>query len=377
MTGRCPGRLEIRSNDIVRVEIVPNRGPASMGAELVRALAWAECADIASAFVTRDGLDVIRQALEEARRGRRRLIVRLVVGLRDRFTPRGALSMCLALEKKYRGRFLVRYARNKRFHWKLFALRKGKARRVYIGSANLTGDGLSASGELSAKLTAKSQSPAIKSLEGEFNCVWRNEELSGYLDGRLLRVYRERKPSASVGSSREDGALDDLLRSPDRPPPEPDGEIRRRKPRVLYVPKEMDQDAEAILKAQKTGWCASHWGYVCFESKQNREMIRKAGVVLLVERGHHKSWRLEMQIIQDVADVRTDDGNYFVAHNRVPYSRSLSYAKARKLLTEVGITWKKIKNDAALNGEQLALLCSLLHISPTRMNQLNPSQTQP
>jgi HKD family nuclease len=132
----------------MKLEVVPNKGPASMGPELSRGLSWAKSLDIATAFLTVRSLERLEEALMNAQDSGRLLRIRLLCGLYQRFTSAATIRAAVRLQKKYSDQFHIRIARNNRFHWKLYLLHSNAKSCAYVGSANFTEDGLTASGEL-------------------------------------------------------------------------------------------------------------------------------------------------------------------------------------------------------------------------------------
>ena len=170
----------------MKIEAIPNKGPASVGPEVTECFNWASSAYIASAFLTSASLERIEEALIEAEKTHNPTEIRLLVGLYQRFTSAASITKAYKLQEKYPNNFWVRISRNNRFHWKLYMFTKNSDQRIYVGSANFTEDGLTASGELSVKITAQTTDQISKSLQHEFNSLWEDKNHSFSPDEKFL-----------------------------------------------------------------------------------------------------------------------------------------------------------------------------------------------
>lgn len=342
----------------MRVEAIPNRGLASMAFELERSLLWAEQVDIASAYVTVAALRQLEHFLEDAQKKKRQLTVRLLFGLYQRFTPPAALDKMLKLQKAYPARLFVRVATNNRFHWKLYLVKNRNSRRLYVGSANLTEDGLSASGELSLKVTANAKDRITHLLEKEFEDLWRDE--SFILNKSVLNKYQKvKRPPTIVTFPQGDDAISSLLRDAERPPKLP---LAKTKPRVAFVPDDVSDETARIVRTE-TNWEQNGWNYMCFPRRDWFDHIYDAGVFLYVVFGARpKEYWIRFHRIRDSVELVTPDGNYFIAHSRLANGWWRRYDKVKAELDLVGLTWKKIEADAILNERQIEVLCRLLHV---------------
>jgi|GEM_PF-1530335 HKD family nuclease len=347
----------------MKIEAIPNKGPASMGPEIDRSLEWAEQVDIASAFVTSKALNHLEKSLAKAQSEKRQLTVRLLFGLYQRFTPPEALKMMLDLQKKYPGRLYVQVARNNRFHWKLYIFRKRSSRRFYIGSANLTEDGLTSEGELSVKLTTKTSDAIANTLETEFDKLWKDKSKSFLLRKDVWKEYKKFKRPAFI-SQHEDSAISGLLTKPDRPPPPP----TKPKPRIVFVDKVLLPETDNIIDA-RTNWDKKNWDYMC-TGKQLHNNIVNAKVFLYVTWDDNpKKYYVEFRRVEETVELDTPDGKYFIAHSKIPYGYSLRYSEVKKRFEEVGLTWKIIKASRQLNSDQLQATSRLLHVKPETLVQ--------
>jgi len=335
-----------------------------MGPEIERSLSWAVEADIATAFVTSAAV----KRLETALRRKRSLKVRLIIGLYQRFTPPPALLKLLSLGGEFPSRLRVRVARNNRFHWKLYAFRSGGIRRFYVGSANLTQDGMTAEGELCLKVTSATRDSISKSLESEFDALWLDESKSFKLNKGLLKVYRKAaRPPLTVVNPDKDKKLREMLKPPERLKHEP-AQAANARPRVCFISSYMYEETVEIVETE-TNWNKKRWEFVLYPYKTDFDKEQIGHLLLLVahQDSARKFW-IEFVRVVDKTMLDTLDGKYFVAYTRVPYSRAQQYDEAvKRELKRVGLTWGKIEDQASLNRMQVETLCRILHVKPERV----------
>ena len=351
----------------MKVEAVPNRGPASLGAEIVRSLEWADQVNIASAFVTPKALEYLESALHRAQKAKRPFEVRLLFGLYQRFTPPQALDKMLKLKRAYPGQFSVRIVRNNRFHWKLYTFRKGNSRRFYIGSANLTDDGLTAEGELSLKIAAKSADSIVQTLESEFDSIWRDDSFS--LSKTIREKYKAvKRPPVTFTDSRKDDVISKLLRDAERTESLHIPTTAKPKPRIIFVDSDLQEETMKIVSAE-TNWDKQKWLYMGDTSKYFIELVVTANVFLYVTwyAPKPKDYWLEFHQVRDTTQIETPDGKYFVAHSRVPSGWRLRYEDVKQELAQIGLTWNKIRSCPIIKSHQLETLCHLLHIKQEKI----------
>jgi HKD family nuclease len=353
----------------MKIEVIPNKGPASVGPQLEELLDWSEHICIASAFATPASLDRIETALSQAQENSRRFEVYLLIGLYQRFTSARAIAKALRLQRTYPEMFSIRVARNNRFHWKLYIFGKGNSRKFFVGSANFTEDGLTASGELSVKITAQVDDSISRSLQAEFDTLWDSDRHSFSPGAAFLRNYRKLKRPPHVVRIPTDNSIGRLLynaervRKPPRPSNKPSGKVR---PRLIFADRRLRQDTIDKISRYKNNWDEHDWMYFC-TYRSDFEYTRNAGLLVYVTDGDDEAkspdeYRIEFHRVDDSAVIQTRDGRYFVAHSRVPYTRSVKYGDVKRELCKVGRTWKKLRSDKFLNEEQIEALCQLLHV---------------
>lgn len=356
----------------MRLEVIPNKGPASLGPELTRGFSWARSIDIATAFLTTGSLDRIEKALADVRNSGDSMRIRLLCGLFQRFTSADTIQVAVRLQKKFPNQFCIRVARNRRFHWKLYLLRKNSMVLVYIGSANFTEDGLTASGELSIKISSGNDDKLVKSVQSEFDELW-GKKNSFAPDDKFLKSYGRLNRPPRVFNESIDNPVLKLLQEPERindMQHEGTGTShhpKARKPRVrlIYVEYFLQPETKKIIK-QKTSWDLNGWDYTCLAS-QNYGPAKNAAALVradFIKKGPESRLELAFHTVEDSVKIKTPDGNCFIAHSRIPYSRVRDYQEIKKELTKVGLTWMKLRQDRTLTQVQVQKLCELLRVNP-------------
>ena len=168
----------------MNIDVVDNEGQSSMFAELRKELATATMARLSTASLTRDGIEFIEEALN---RKRENLHVRLMIGLYNGHTEPAALRRLLRLMKNFSDRLEVRIAENPRFHWKahIFTGRKGVT--AFVGSSNLTADGLNTEGEINLRIAAVSGNSISRHVIDTFDRVWKRRAIP--LNSKIVEAF--------------------------------------------------------------------------------------------------------------------------------------------------------------------------------------------
>lgn len=349
----------------MKIEVLPNVGPASMVSELTNGMEWATNLDIASAFVTTAALERLELALIRAQKAGRNLTIRLLVGLYQRFTSAATIAKAVRMQQSYPEQFSIRIARNQRFHWKLYTFRRGHSRRLYVGSANLTEDGLRASGELCVKITAQDRDQVSKTLAAEFTRLWTHPKRSFAPSTKFLRDYRGLKRPPKTVRTPADAAVRRLLQAPKKVKPTTGGRIAS--PCLIFTDAEVtDQTRDSVV--EETDWETRGWLWACLD-KHSCERLENAGVVLWVEATdpRTKEYTLDFFQLEETAHFKTPDGSHFAAMTRIPHGWTRHYSDIRQVLRRVGLTAKKVCRNRYLTSAQVEVLCNLLHVSRERL----------
>jgi HKD family nuclease len=158
----------------MRLDVIDNSGATSMIAELRQELDTCRRARLATASLTRGGIGFI----EEALRGRpKNLRIQLLVGLYNGHTEAAALRRLLSLQKRFGQYIEIRIAQNDRFHWKTYLFEGRSRSAAFVGSSNLTKDGLGVEGEFNIRLVSTNTSGAMAHIAETFDHAWEKDSV--------------------------------------------------------------------------------------------------------------------------------------------------------------------------------------------------------
>lgn len=355
----------------MRIEALPNKGPASLGPEIENCLEWANQVCVGTAFLGQGALERIEDALNQAERNGRRLEIRLLTGLYQHFTSAATIDRARRLQKAYPGKFTIRIARNNRFHWKLYLFARGNARRLYIGSANFTEDGLTASGECSIKIAATKRDHIAQSLRAEFDALWRNNDYSFSPGPTFIARYRKAKRPPRIVFKATDPGTEKLLKNAERLPRKKKVSVETR---ILYADTFLTSDAMKIVRS-KTNWEERNWDYTrvdgrIFGSTRHADLVLYFTCVGDYRVTSRADYYLELDRVQESAVIKTPDGKYFIAHSKIPGTCRIKFGKARSALRQVGLNWEKLLSNRALAKRQMEVICNLTGATSKLINRV-------
>jgi len=351
------GILVFREAKIMRMEVVDNQGIANMAGELKRYLDNFDTARLATASLTRHGVQVIEDAVFE---GRKSLTIRLLVGLYNGHTEPAALRRLLRLQRSFPRSIEVRIAQNPRFHWKLY-LFMGKAKATaYVGSSNLTQDGLSTEGEFNLRLTGLARSRPFPDITEAFDRNWCRDSvpLNVYIAEHFASVAQRRN------TRRIDAKIKEFLRPVLRHRSSP-----RKQPKATSTMTFFDAFAGQPTKTavkNKTKWEDKGWQWLVFHARADRDKLRQVGAFYLAEL-RKDGGSLSLNDVCDDDDFDTKDGRYLVAFQRRKGSISKKLDRATlALLRRQGVIGKKddLQRNRRLRKEHREFMNRLLKVPP-------------
>jgi HKD family nuclease len=321
--------ITVRQRCQMNIDVVDNEAQSSMIAALRKELATATMARLATASLTRNGIKFIEEALNG---NRKTLRVRLLIGLYNGQTEPAALRRLLRLVNSFGEHLEVKIAENPRFHWKAYIFTGRKGVTAFIGSSNLTADGLDAEGEINLRIAAISGSSVSRHIIETFDRVWgkRAVPLNAKIVERFVPVSRQ-----SHDVMRQiDPVIKQILRPPkrtfrkDTPIPEP---------RIMTYFDEFPSRTTTRIVMDKTAWQRKGWSWIVFPRRSERDRMRNAGAFYLAEL-HKRGGLLSVNELRDDDDFRTEDGRFFIAYQRRKGSilRNLS-PSVLSLLKEKGV----------------------------------------
>jgi HKD family nuclease len=341
--------------------IIPNIGPATLRVEIEESLQWATHVDLASAFITEEVLRILSAALNQAKRARRPLHIRLITGLYQRFTPPAALKLAAKLESEFQGSFFVKIAKNERFHWKAYLFRSRGQCRLYVGSANLTADGMMASGELTLRVDARTRDGVATAFQEQFDHLWRREAFS-ITDTFLADYSKVKRPATPRLQTAADKAIAGLLERAHRTHAVKTGDILGKgKPYLISLEGVFSKTTERILSECTTWYEDKTLVEPCSLTSVVRERAYQAQVVVEAWK-NKRQWMVALAIPADKIDKNTPDGKYFLVYRKIPGSKRMKYAGGlRDRLVEAGLTQDELKRNHEVTPRQLAVLAQRLH----------------
>ena len=110
-------------------------------------------------------------------KGPRKLRVQLLVGLYNGHTEAAALRRLLSLQKRFGKYIEVKVAQNARFHWKIYLFENMSRSTAFIGSSNLTRDGLGLEGEFNIRLVSANTTGTLAHIAETFDRLWKKQSV--------------------------------------------------------------------------------------------------------------------------------------------------------------------------------------------------------
>jgi len=340
------------------IEVVDNHGVTNMSAELTRRLNNCTTARLATASLTKDGLTAIENALSLEPR---RLNVKLLVGLYNGYTEAAALRKLLTLQKRSGGCLEVKIARNSHFHWKVYLFSDEGRSAAYVGSSNLTGDGLGAEGEFNLRLSGAMGDRALRNIADKFDRTWRKDSvpLTQWISDHFAPVSQQSRKSLRL----IDPKIRKLLRRVHAP--QPHGQRRGTDhASVFSYVKESTKRSTNNDVSDKTSWDAKRWEWMVFPTRAERDRLRNAGSFYLAQ-DHRLGGRIALNDVCDEDEFGTEDGRFFIAYRkrrgsvaRVINKRSLKLLRDGGLIARKDDLWR----NRTLGNAYQALLNKMLKV---------------
>lgn len=322
----------------IHVGTIDNTGPNRLVSFLRTAGAGCVNIDVAVAFVTSAGLDIVLNLLQRtASLGR----VRFLTGLYQGFTEPKALRTLLRAQEETGGKLSAHVSTVTHFHWKCYFLLKRTSATVVIGSSNLTDDGLRQAGEFNVVLTLNQSLSEFKCIHDIFDRNWQGKSKPLNID--LLRRYESwrtehggSQKAARVPLSQIIGVI---------PREQPSRSVDRRY-WLSSLNGELSDETEAVLQ-ETTDWERRGLAYMSTWSPTYHEGDR---IVLF------DVWNNVLSIVEVVTMTQTPqstpDGKHFAAY------RVIRNAPIRRLVKK---RWQSLKTagliqrrDDVFSGKKLS-----------------------
>jgi len=340
------------------IDVVDNRGVTSMAGELETRFREFDVARLATASLTRDGLAELERALTS---GRKSLRIKLLVGLYNGHTEAAALRRLLTLQKRTGASLEVRIAQNPRFHWKVYMFSGQRRLVAYVGSSNLTGDGLGTEGEFNLRLSGTSRDRCLIHITDTFDRSWRKDAVP--LDPTISETFASVSQRSHNITKGIDPQIRRILRRLRRPKRGGTRKVRGEASCYTFFEEIADASTQREVR-HKTRWDSKGWNWMVFSAKAERDRLLRAGSFYLAEI-HRTGGILSLNDVRDDDEFRTEDGRFFVAFERRKGSIAKSLkAKTLKALRDSGFILRKddLRRNRTMGLRNRSLLSKLLKV---------------
>jgi HKD family nuclease len=342
----------------MRIEVIDNQGVTNMAAEVEAQCRRCTEARLATASLTKEGIRFIDKALSLKRNN---LNLKLLVGLYNGHTEPAALRRLLGLQQQSGGALAVRVSKNPRFHWKIYSFVSSQSMKSYIGSSNLTSDGLSTEGEVNICLTGTSRDRIFANITDTFDKNWRNDSVP--LDNAIVNNFVPIAEQSRKLISQIHPEIRKLLRGVRRTRSSAASKRTVEATTMTYLTQRAGRTAQRAVTG-KTKWDIRGWDWIVYDTRAERDKLRDAGSFYLADLFQEGIF-LSLNDVRDYDDFKTEDGRYFIAYQRRRGSiRKRLNRVTLSLLKTCGFIRKKedLKRDRKLRHPQRVLLNRLLRV---------------
>jgi hypothetical protein len=206
---------------------------------------------------------------------------------------------------------------------------------------------LTASGELSVKITAEAGDKILESLQDEFDDIWSKKTHSFAPDDKFLRAYRRLKRPPQIVRQPKDNPALRLLQEAERikrgqrkkTKLQHAAKTPRLRVRLVCAADDLQPETKRLIR-QHTNWDSKDWYYTCLYS-WDYEPAKNAAVLVYAAfygKGAKPRLTLEFHTVEDSTKFKTPDGSCFIAHSRIPYGRTRDYDEIKDELRKVGLS---------------------------------------
>ncbi len=330
----------------INLVLSSNRGPASLLESLHREYKRATRATIFVAFITEDGA---RRVLNGLRRISRRGEVRLLTGLYQGFTSPEALRLLLQAQKQSGGKLSVRLSKHPGFHRKVYLIDKRNTSILVVGSSNLTGDGLTSTGETNLYATLPNTSMALARARKQLHSEWVTDTIP--LTDSNVSAYAEARGKFKGHSPVSKKFLLQILGRETSPPPK-NPTVYRWTNISGYVNEKTTRAVE-----ENTDWAEFDW-----YADGDARLYSVGDRLFILDASNKSNTRLKYARIIDIVETptRTPDGQWFVAYKVI---RNLDKKLNDRIwgeLRKIGITKTNAGKIIDITDDRRDLLLSVL-----------------
>ena len=337
----------------IRIELIENKGPNNMGYELKRSFEVSSGVDMAVAFISSKGLDLILNDIKKVL-SKENSSVRILTRMsKDAFNEPSALRALLDLCKDYEGRVEVRITRLiSDFHEKMYLFSSNTSFTIFIGSSNLTEKALIGEGEINVKITTSHPKALAKQSIENFEEYWNDaDELTDEKVDKYTSFYR-------YVHTRE------LDKTGKRLWGEVSRAVRKRSAKKALIPTErkiwfdnitgfLKDETERIVK-DCTSW--DRFQYYSCGPKTYKKLNRNDVLVLADYTNKHLTVN---HVKSKTRTSKTPDGRFFVAFQQIPGSK-----------------YKKITRELVLRMKQAGIIKRASELKPSSAKKIGRDKSK-
>lgn len=316
----------------MQFNLITNSGVKNLNQELSEQLKIANTVNIAVAFITKEGLDLLKIFLKSNKNKFRHC--KLLTGLYHCFNSKEVLFELNEMADKSKGVLEVHLSKTERFHWKYYSFDRMNELVYYIGSANFTKGGLTGNGELQTKLTIGIKDKSIrKDLDEIFNKEWANSEDISVIP---LNKYKEIHLKSNINIL--DPAIRNLLFKSKKLPNSNDNHLPGR---LVIFRSDLSKTTERLITKHQSHWDQNNWNYFACESEYDYQMFFKTKTIFIISK-LLGNYTFEIGEIKDYCKLKTPDGYFFIAYT--PRKRpKKENPHRREKLEELGFSYHSRK----------------------------------
>lgn len=315
----------------MKIEFLNNCGVQNLKQQLEEQIKTSTNFNIASAFITAEGVNILQAFLKRRTKGSSRIIVSLY----QCFNSQETLYSLKALHTKSKGKILVHLSKNQHFHWKYYSFEKATTTTAFIGSANFTNSGLSGEGELTTKISFSSKDKlAINNLQKLYNTEFEN---SISIEKFPIELYKSSSSKLNNATEKLHPDLVNLLK---------ENKIEKGDliPKLaVRISGNLTQATVKLVSKTKSHWDKSQWDYFALQSKREYDKFTVCRYFVIINY-YSRRYNFSIHEIKDFTPLKTPDGHYFIAHKQVSKIKRET-EKLREQFLSLGISYRSRNFD--------------------------------
>lgn len=314
----------------MKLEFINNAGVTNLGNELQSLAKTCKRFNIASAFITHEAINVLNIFLNKNKNSERSS--RLIIGLYHCFNSKEILLELKKLSRASRGRLMVKISKTEKFHWKYYDFQDTKRRVVYNGSSNFTDAGMYQVGELQARITlTKADKKLNATCDQLFSDEWEHAE---DIEDFPIDKYKAFKQSKAM-LVKLDPAIRKLLFSIPV-----DNVINNLNPvRLTKLIGFLSKSTVKQISLNQSQWDKNNWNYFVCGTKREYDNYNKKDCLFVIDKTGN-NYDFKLAVVEDKCQLKTLDGNYFVAY-KIRGRKRKETSALRTVLSDVGINYRK------------------------------------